>query len=487
MEEKLPIIEVTGDNLAQVWPSLSKALRDATFVAMDCELSGLGNRSKIKSFELDVRYQNMAEVARNYAIVALGISCFSCNSVSSIDMQDEKGEEQIRSHDYMVQTFNVLTMCTDPFTVECDSLKFLHNHGFDFNKLYAKGILYYKGCDRKNDKSLSVRNLFTKLLEYRKPLIVHNGLIDLIFLYQSFYCDLPKKNDTFAADLDDLFPSGIYDTKYLAEFHQAVPATYLEYLFKKMQLKNISRQRNGQWHVRLRFPPYPRQTPNIDWYSYLQIFSYRVEEDTDKRDLCQNYAFHGFCNDVKCSLSHNINRVVKVLQMQGAKKHGDSKYSSFKGGSLVHVIEKFTKTREEGKPQKRKSSSENVPSAKKCHLSSKETNEPEDITKNSNGVVPEQVQPQNLRRSANGHRAGYDAFMTGYIFASIVSDKGVWTSKDNPFTPENIGLADQVNKVYLGGKNFPFLIRTGAYASKSSKHCSKIEKVRSSESTLRNV
>ena len=59
------------------------------------------------------------------------------------------GEEQIRSHDYMVQTFNVLTMCTDPFTVECDSLKFLHNHGFDFNKLYAKGILYYKGCDRK--------------------------------------------------------------------------------------------------------------------------------------------------------------------------------------------------------------------------------------------------------------------------------------------------------------------------------------------------
>ena len=36
MEDKLPIIEVTGDNLEQVWPSLSRALRDATFVALDC-------------------------------------------------------------------------------------------------------------------------------------------------------------------------------------------------------------------------------------------------------------------------------------------------------------------------------------------------------------------------------------------------------------------------------------------------------------------
>ena len=36
MDEKLPIIEVTGDNLKQVWPSLSKAVKDATFVAIDC-------------------------------------------------------------------------------------------------------------------------------------------------------------------------------------------------------------------------------------------------------------------------------------------------------------------------------------------------------------------------------------------------------------------------------------------------------------------
>lgn len=40
MDEKLPIIEVTGDNFAQVWPSISRAVKDATFVAMDCVSSG---------------------------------------------------------------------------------------------------------------------------------------------------------------------------------------------------------------------------------------------------------------------------------------------------------------------------------------------------------------------------------------------------------------------------------------------------------------
>lgn len=95
-------------------------------------------------------------------------------------------------------------------------------------------ILSHRFFVFQENESLSVRHIFSKILEHRKPLIVHNGLMDVIFLYQSFYCDLPKKNDTFAADLDDLFPQGIYDTKYLAEFHQSMPATYLEYLFKKL-------------------------------------------------------------------------------------------------------------------------------------------------------------------------------------------------------------------------------------------------------------
>lgn len=168
--------------------------------------------------------------------------------------------------------------------------------------------------------------------------------------------------------------------------------------------------------------------------------------------------------------------------MSGAKKCGKSKYSGPKKSSLVHVIERFrkkeeySKEEERVKPQKRKRVS--VDNGEKLLQSSTEEDVPEQTVKVSHCIVPMQTGYENSR-STGGHRAGFDAFMTGFIFASIVSEKGKWTSKDDPFTAGHIGLLDQVNRMYLMGKNIPFLIRTGTYANKSAKHCSKIMKVRS--------
>ena len=79
----------------------------------------------------------------------------------------------------------------------------------------------------------SVRNLFTCIVVAKKPLVLHNGLVDLTFLYHHFYAQLPKNVDTFAADVNDLFPMGVYDTKYFAEFVHREPATYLQFLYMK--------------------------------------------------------------------------------------------------------------------------------------------------------------------------------------------------------------------------------------------------------------
>lgn len=89
------------------------------------------------------------------------------------------------------------------------------------------------------DGAPSLRKLLMQLVLQRKPVVFHNGLLDLAFLYHSFYLHLPGSLQTFLADLSDVFCGGVYDTKYIAESKAALPASYLEYVFRRRLVRNM--------------------------------------------------------------------------------------------------------------------------------------------------------------------------------------------------------------------------------------------------------
>lgn len=78
-----------------------------------------------------------------------------------------------------------------------------------------------------------LRSVFTALVKTKKPVVFHNALTDLVFLYQNFYASLPSAMSTFIADLTEIFTGGVYDTKYVTDYVHRMPASYLEYVFRK--------------------------------------------------------------------------------------------------------------------------------------------------------------------------------------------------------------------------------------------------------------
>ena len=64
------------------------------------------------------------------------------------------------------------------------------------------------------------------------PLVLHNGWLDLLFLYHCCYGPLPATSASLMADLVEMFPGGVYDTKAMAQFQFREDATFLQYVFR---------------------------------------------------------------------------------------------------------------------------------------------------------------------------------------------------------------------------------------------------------------
>ncbi|XP_073346528.1 target of EGR1 protein 1 [Pagrus major] len=518
----VPVIDVQNDNFKELWPAMVLAIKTSSFVALDTELSGLGNRKSLLAESIEDRYKAICHAARSRSILSLGFACYK--------KLDNKAADT-----YLVQVYNLTLLCSEEYIIEPQSVQFLVQHGFDFNKQYAHGIPYCKGNNKggSDDRGVNIRALFTELLRAKKPLVLHNGLIDMAFLYQSFYAHLPERLATFTADLSEMFPAGIYDTKYVTEFELRLSASYLEYAFKKCKLDNsrsVTSEGSGP-HVHVEFCQY---TGHMSSY-----VDYRVCPDVaipqGQTDICQRFSAFGWClNGTQCPLSHDTDLIIlqdekgmgdkrKKRKRQREKKRGKAAEGSsiFDGApenkiphmevdmeetpdeqkkaepcleTVPHMDSEVNTQQTEGENIKTDSEGnglcEDIADSKKSATTAAADDDANSKINTDNGADsrtedggrekfidhPSKIDDQKKKADTGTHRAGFDAFMTGYIFAyscTVIKKDGVGGVEEK----EQSWLPTCLNKVYLSGKAAPLNVVKSTFSKSSKAHVQKMEMV----------
>eukprot|EP00898_Chlorokybus_atmophyticus_P000942 jgi/Chlat1/1849/Chrsp141S02188 len=130
-------MDVTRENFEEVFPAVREAVNACEFVAIDTEFTGLGLSPSRKvdalTDALEDRYLRIAESARNFLIIQFGLSAFTWDSTLNR---------------YIARTWNFYTfprpaygfdLC---FTSQASSLNFLMSQGFDFNKWVRDGVSF---------------------------------------------------------------------------------------------------------------------------------------------------------------------------------------------------------------------------------------------------------------------------------------------------------------------------------------------------------
>lgn len=455
----LSVVEVDIDNFEVIWPKLQDAMRNAAFVSLDTEMSGLGSNSHNFHSNADDRYTALRSAAETRSLISLGVSCF-IPILEENESEDSDTEDKINYDNkirYHAKVYNILLLCSDSFTIDPSAVSFLVKHGFDFNLQFSKGLKYKKGDFSVNDSQISARNIFNELIKVRKPVILHNGFADLVFLYQCFYASCPKKLSTFLADVCEMFPSGIYDTKVIAHIHEKFASTFLEYVSKSYQLLNHRLSTKNRPHILLsvgegnsNIEEFIGPTPVIPSTSIIS---------TEWKDIkvCTNFAKYGWCKKAeKCEFSHDIGDIIAKELFENKKKRRRMK-----------------------------------PSEKDKKIESEVANHGENITKKIKINADAQCLNAKVGNASNGkilqqtacHRAGLDSLLTGYSFAVFtIAHMDKLKSMDSPVTNSSNSFssviphlsesyrANILNKLYLNSKSITLWITKSHFSKTSSKH-----------------
>lgn len=140
-------MEVTQKNFQEVLPDVEKAIEKADFLSIDAEFTGLQRDSSYAYRELDTaeeRYAKARMAAKEFGMIQFGLTTFRF-------IQKEK------MYSHATFCFYLLGRTGEIYIYDNSSLRFLANNGFDFAKLYKEG-LQYMTVKEENEKRSELRS-----------------------------------------------------------------------------------------------------------------------------------------------------------------------------------------------------------------------------------------------------------------------------------------------------------------------------------------
>ncbi|EAN31613.2 CAF1 family ribonuclease family protein [Theileria parva strain Muguga] len=108
-----------------------------------------------------------------------------------------------------------------------ESMKWLRDNGFSLDKWIDQGMDFKRLGDRyynsggyimKRNRSNQLHEVIRTIIEYRIPLVFHNGMLDILHIYDKFIAQIPEKPTQISKEISKIFVGGIFDTKLVGKY-----------------------------------------------------------------------------------------------------------------------------------------------------------------------------------------------------------------------------------------------------------------------------
>lgn len=204
-------------------------IKGSIFVCVDFEMGGI-KTSRRNYDDVQSYFEAAKQVANKYALLQMGITIAKLDLKESVNFNNDVWESStngkfpftLSNHQFYLRN------SSKEMVFDNNTIDFLILHHFDLGEWSKEALncltLSELHMARRNSplaKNIhtihkeGLQNLVKAIVDEGIPLVVHNGFMDIMFLYTNFIGSFPDTFEDFRTIITGLFDGGIYDTKFI--------------------------------------------------------------------------------------------------------------------------------------------------------------------------------------------------------------------------------------------------------------------------------